>query len=284
MNCLIAKIKTGKKNNATYKKIISDKQVCLIPNNLSNALDYSPQTLHEENEWYKIDNFSNKPYSIKLIKKEFSSVNYNLLDKKEIDLIDYICSIQGDKYCFQNIGRAILKPKRMIHLGDNYSFEEKSKNIIIKDFPDAIYDKTADTLYFQSISRVTSIFKGIEELYREATDEETARFLNQDFIRLGKGFDANKVKTRNRQRIAIATDTLSNLKKKERNEIFKYIASYCPELNPDKDEQFTISSDEDLTYLLYGVDQRFYTTGIGLERRIADSYIKMAEKKKKTNK
>ena len=75
MNCLIAKIKTGKKNNVTYKKIISDKQVYLIPNNLSNALDYSPQTLHEENEWYKIDNFSNKPYSIKLIKKEFSSVN-----------------------------------------------------------------------------------------------------------------------------------------------------------------------------------------------------------------
>ena len=134
--------------------------------------------------------------------------------------------------------------------------------------------KSKDILYFQKLSKITSIFKGIDVLYREATDEETRNFLNEDFIKIDNGFSVDKVKTRNRQRIALAIDTLKILKKKERKVLIKYIREYCPDLNQDNTDSFTISSDENLKYLLYGIEQRFYTTEVRSEKRIANSIIR----------
>jgi hypothetical protein len=41
--------------------------------------------------------------------------------------------------------------------------------IVINNFVDAIYKKEEDTLYFRKLTLITSIFKGIDTLYREAT-------------------------------------------------------------------------------------------------------------------
>ena len=274
MNCLIVKIKTGSKLTVTYRKLLSDVVIYSMPADLTNALEYSPDTLHEDNEWYKISGFSEKSFCLQLLKGSFSSVNYDNLGTNEIDIIDFLCSYQDDIFFFQNISRASLKPKKVVILGDNYSYDENSKSININDYADAIYMKSKDILYFQKLSKITSIFKGIDVLYREATDEETRNFLNEDFIKIDNGFSVDKVKTRNRQRIALAIDTLKILKKKERKVLIKYIREYCPNLNQDNTDSFTISSDENLKYLLYGIEQRFYTTEVRSEKRIANSIIR----------
>ena len=65
---------------------------------------------------------------------------------------------------------------------------ENDPIIVIKSYPDAIYDKSSDSLYFKKLQSITSIFIGITDLYKEATQEDTEEFLNKDFISLKSRF------------------------------------------------------------------------------------------------
>jgi hypothetical protein len=117
-----------------------------------------------------------------------------------------------------------------------------------------------------------NIFKGIDALYREATQNETETFLANDFIQLNNGYSVENVKTANRKRIAMAMDTLSKFTPTEKNGIFKYIKGYCKNLKFDKKtSSFTIECEDDLKHLLYGIEQRYYTTKLGAEKRLANS-------------
>jgi hypothetical protein len=58
----------------------------------------------------------------------------------------------------------------------------------------------------------------------------------------------------------------------QKQDIFTYIREYCEDLIFDEnDENFTISGEEELKKLLYGIEQRYYTTRQGGERRLANS-------------
>lgn len=54
--------------------------------------------------------------------------------------------------------------------------------------------------------------------------------------------------------------------------IFSYIGEYCPSLKTP-DNKFAVNSEDELKLLLYGIEQRFYTTLVGGERRLANSVI-----------
>ena len=149
---------------------------------------------------------------------------------------------------------------------------ENDPIIVIKSYPDAIYDKSSDSLYFKKLQSITSIFIGITDLYKEATQEDTEEFLNKDFISLKADFDASKVKTANRKRIAMAMDTLSKFNSEEKDQIFEYIKEYCDDISSETTEKvFEIESEDNLKNLLYGIEQRFYTTPLGNEKRLANS-------------
>jgi len=271
MKCLIAKIK-NRSRKITYRKIISDKTIYNKPNNLKAAVAYNPATLLDEDTWYKIENFSTMEYCQEIMKSEFSSVDYDRLDKREIEIIDYLCSYQEGIFYFQNISKSNLQPKNWIHMGDDYEYVEGGKVININKNADAIYVQESDVLYFTNLSKITGIFKGISELYREATDEETASFLNNSFIELANDFSASNVKTANRKRIALAVDVLSKFNSNEKKKVFKYINEYCPNLK-SQNGSFSIGSEEELKQLLWGIEQRYYTTPVGKEKRLANSII-----------
>jgi hypothetical protein len=146
--------------------------------------------------------------------------------------------------------------------------------IIINQFPDAIYVKGEDKLYFNKLSSITSIFNGIYDLFKEATQEETQLFLANEFIKLECDFSVNQVKTANRKRIAMAQETLKKYNPKDKIKIFNYIREYCNDLEFDENEEtFSIANEDDLKKLLYGIEQRYYTTSIGNEKRLANSII-----------
>lgn len=134
--------------------------------------------------------------------------------------------------------------------------------------------KSKDLLYFKKLSAITNIFKGIDVLYREATQEETANFLSANFIALKEDYDATKVKQSNRKRIAMAIDSMGKLNEEEKEVVFDTIQQYCPKL-VGSDGKINIGNEEELKLLLYGIDQRFYTTATGNEKRIANSVIKL---------
>ena len=70
----------------------------------------------------------------------------------------------------------------------------------------------------------------------------------------------------------MAMATLAIFSQAQKQTIFNYIKEYCEDLNFDEtDKNFTISNDEDLKKLLYGIEQRYYTTLLGGEKRLANS-------------
>lgn len=272
MNHLIAKIRT-RSNSSKYRKIFSGCSIFMTPDNLTSHIRYSPDHNLDTDSWFGITNFSNESYCIPILKDTFNSAEYDTLEKIDVDKLDYIISYQNNnEYHFQRVSRAQLVSKKFLHFGDGFRFEENSKVITINQYADAIYHKNNDIMYFKDLSSISTIFKGIDELYREATEEETHDFLNSEFIHLADDFDSKGVKKANRHRIAMAIDTLSNYEDEEKKVVLRYIKEYCPELKLNEDS-FIINSDQSLKKLLYGIEQRYFTTPVKGEKRLANSII-----------
>jgi hypothetical protein len=66
-------------------------------------------------------------------------------------------------------------------------------------------------------------------------------------------------------------DTLNGFNVQQKGDIFNYIQDYCAV--PFNNNQFEIETEDDLKLVLYGIEQRFYITPLGNEKRIANSII-----------
>lgn len=271
MNHLLAKTKG---RNWDFYKIISNIEIFELPQDLSNTIQYQADHNLDEDSWFAIDEFSDKEYCIEFLTKRFISTDYNQIESQDYTNIDYLCSYQTGVYYFQKISSRQLIKKKYFTLSDEPTLYEDQPIIIIDTFADAIYVKSEDILYFKNLSSITSIFRGIDVLYREATQEETQEFLENDFINLDNDFSVENVKKANRKRIAMAMETLQTFSGRQKKQIFRYIREYCEDLVFDENnENFSIGSEEDLKKLLYGIEQRYYTTKIGNEKRLANSII-----------
>lgn len=275
MNYLIAK---KKRTNNTYFLILSqEEKIYELPLDLTNVKDYDTNYKLEGDEWFGITNFKASNYSISLLEEDFNSAEYHQIGRNQYNLVKFFCAYQDeDDYCFQKFVFSNIINKKWISLSGEPEIKVNQPILIIKTIPDAIYKKSTDTLYFKNLSDAKSFFPEIIELYREATDEETETFLNSEFITLNDGFDKSKVNTANRKRIAMVIETLANLQDAEKIQIHNYIREYCPDLEfSEESSQFKISNEENLKQLIFGIEQRFYTTKVGNEKRLANSISKL---------
>lgn len=273
MDNICVKLKQREKDK--YRKLLSINDSLYAPFTISADMvsTYTPGALLEDGEWFCIHEMSQKEFCIDILKADYSSVDFRTLDRGDFTKIDFLFIVTENHIVFQNVSRAKLLSKRCIFvLGEGYQYQDDCSEIVINDIPDAIYDKANDALYFRRLESITSIFRGIDQLYREATDEETTQFLNNEFINLKDGYSTASVKTANRKRIALAMKTLNALNDNDRKNIFAYIGDYCPELQVSEDS-FEVGTEEDMKKLLFGIEQRFYTTPVGGEKRIANSVI-----------
>ena len=273
MAVLCAKLRLREKNK--YRKIMTTDATIYYDNDIhiTSATPYNPGATLEEGEWFFIKNASRQEYKNDLIADDYSTIDFNSLMRDEFEKIDFIFVEINNLICFQNITKTkLLSKKCILCLGENFTYQNERKEIVINSIPDAIYDKNSDILYFRRLEAVTGIFNGIDLLFREATDQETVQFLLSSFIQLKNDYDASKVKTANRKRIALAQKTLNSLDEQSRNNIFVYIGEYCPDLKAS-DTSFEVGTEDELKMLLYGIEQRFYTTIVGGEKRIANSVV-----------
>lgn len=276
MNQVCAKIRL-RGMNQKYRKVLStNEDVYTIPaDSLKSAIPYAPQTLVDDGEWFVLAQFSESPFANDLIKEQFDSADFDMLESRFFEKIDYVLVMMQKAICFQNVSKSsLIHKKGIIHTGEKFEYEPKSARITINEIPDAIYIREGDCLYFQKLSAITRIFKGIDQLYREATESEVNDFLASPFISLKNEFNSACVKTANRKRIALASDTLKNFSESDKEKVFKYIGDYCPNLK-SSENSFEIENEEELKFLLFGIEQRFYTTPVGSEKRIANSVISM---------
>ena len=274
MNQVYVKIRLRGKANKYRKLLSTDENLYCLPDKLiESSCPYTPGATLETGEWFKISEFSEKDFSIEITQKDYETVDYDSLQKAEYSQVDYLFAKIDDNLFFQNISKSkLVKKKGILGFGEGYRYERETAIFFINEYPDAIYIPAEDALYFQRLEPIASIFGGISELYREATEHEVEEFLQNDFIDLTDGFESSKVKVANRKRIAMAMDTLSKMHDDDKKQIFTYICDYCPEI-VTTEQKFKVGSEENLKMVLFGIEQRFYTTLVGGEKRIANSVV-----------
>lgn len=272
MNYLLARIRDRRSG---MRLVLSNQAIYESPEGLDSAAPYAPDDSLDEGEWFYLENFSQREYCPDFLKEPINGAAYATMADSESDIMSFLCSVQDDGLIyFQRVTKTqLLRQKRLV-LGEAYRFEESSKEIIIKSSPDAVYRASDNRLFFQKLSAITAIFNGIDEIYREATKQETNSFLASDFIVLSESFNGSCVKQPNRKRIALAQEALNSFDDAQKKAVLQSIRNYYPSIIND-DDSFKIESDKDLTYLLYGVLQRYYTTADGQEKRIASSVRKL---------
>lgn len=277
MDYVLAKVKGPRKK--PFFKLLSDQRLFdTVIVNLSDCISYNPDHNLDEDSWFKLEQFSQKAYCIDFLKNDFDSKDYDDLQKTQFNKIAYIFSVQGDDFYFQKISPSFFVRRKTLVFGEVAKVEEGVDRLVINTQPDAVYFKASDTLIFRNLATISSIFDGIDELYKEATNAEVAQFLNEPFIELTGEYNADKVSKPNRKRISLAMTTLEGMSDQVKTEVHSYIENYCEKkLKFNKqDSKFEISTDDELKLLLYGIEQRFYTTPFGHEKRLANSVVSLA--------
>lgn len=277
MNYLLARVKDRKEK---YRKVITmDSSFYECPENLSNNHEYTPSYKLENDEWYSISDFSKKEFCNEFINNELDTTAYKVLDKAELCDVIYLCALQDDICYFQRVFKhSVLEKKRAISLGDEITVKKNLKQIVLSDIADAMYIINDDKLYFRKLETIAPRFRGIDSLYREATNDEISEFLEEPFIQVGEEYSVEKVGKANRQRIAMVIENFNHLEQEQKSEIFQYINRHYPQLEFDG-TVFTIRGEDDMKYLLYGLEQRYYTTPATNEKRIANSVRIIPENK-----
>jgi len=59
--------------------------------------------------------------------------------------------------------------------------------------------------------------------------------------------------------------------------VLEYTNTYYPELKYKKGK-FSVSTEDDMKYLLWGIEQRYYTTPVTKEQRVANSTTTLRQK------
>lgn len=277
------------KTKDNYKKLFEDDET-LYPEIKDlkaiedNSFVFDNRTNLGDYEWFRLENFSTKKFATKEIKEKTTSIDYDQATQADAAGIEYIFELSDKTLFFQKVTRnAFIKKRSFITLGERFEKKENVSLFQINTYPDAIYDRTKDILYFRRLFSITKIFNGINEIYREATDKEVQTFLSEKAFVLTNGFSAEKVKIPNRKKIALVQDTFSKMSEQEQKEMFDYIKEYYSNFKLN-DGKAQISNEEDLKNILYGLEERFYTTLITKEKRIANSITSAEVKGSQTRK
>lgn len=238
-----------------------------------NCVAYNPDHNLDDEVWFRIDDFSQQEYCLPVLKLDIDSKDFHSLKKPQFSLISYIMAMQGDDFYFQKVTPSQIIRRKTISFGDAVVVENNESRLVVNEYPDAVYFKDSDRLIFKNLATISSIFKGIDVLFKEATEDEVVDFLSESFISLSEDYGVNEVSKPNRKRVALAMETLATLSAAERVDMLLYINDYCLAKVGFNEQAgtFSINNDDELKLLLYGIEQRFYTTPFGHEKRLANS-------------
>lgn len=264
---LIAKICSAEFKNVLNQtnQIVDDFDYVSI-----QPIDYTGSHKLEDDEWFRIQNFSDQEYFIDECSNDHSTASLTQIANNEYTEISCIGILQGNQKHFQRITPSLFVNRKtwLDHHGEPKIVEQR-RQIEIRKESDAIYVADSDTLFFKSIGKIKLIFPGIQDLYRDATQGEIDEFMGYDFIDSTQ-LTASTVGIMNRKRIADIGTKYKNLPPAKKNQLIAYAKEKAGiDLEGDA---FKITSDNDLKNLLYAMDQRYYTADIYGEERIATAF------------
>lgn len=258
------------KNKSEYKNVLEQEDNIVENIDLTNVelIDFTTGYKLDENQWFKITDFSSQDYYVEVCNASFSTASLLQIANNEYESIKEIVILQDEQIHFQRVTPSYYIYKRkVLDCSGSPKVVEYRKQIEIKEESDAIYLLNTDTLLFKDISKIKPIFKGIEILHREAMQEEVDEFMEHEFI--SSLVEPERVGLQNRKRIADIGEKYAGLSTEKRQQLITYARENSGiEIEEGK---FQIKNDNDLKNLLYAMDQRYYYADIYDENRIANS-------------
>lgn len=271
----LAKVKR-KRINSGLQKLLSDSKLFEdFDISKFGIFDYNPETLLEEDHFYRLEKFSNFGFYPDWLKKPVDSKDYFDIEKKDYQEISYIVEIDDDNiFVFQSLNKSTyLKCRKFFELGEEITIEDKKTILVIKDIPDAYYDRSTDSLFFRNLIYLEKMFPGASSLYKEATNDQVKDFLTSGIFTLKNNFTSENVSVLNRKKIALCLSTFSKLNHAQKTLISKSVQSHKPSLYDSVSNSYVVDSDESLKLVLYALQERFFTTIATNKKTIANSVI-----------
>ena len=280
MNSIYAKLnKKSSLSSEPYRKILNiDDPVYedVLGNDGFEFEEFIPTRIPEDNLWFYIENFSNTNYADKLIKDNLESSELDNLKKDDYKNVELLIVKSDDLLSYQRMTPSkLIAKKGLFYFGDAFNFYPEVTTLQLNSYPDAIYSKAEDRLYFRNFDSTSNIFANIYELYEEATDEDVQTFLNNKFITCIDGFNFKLVKKRNRKKLTQVIKKLNEFSSKQIDGLLDYLEPYCQEIYVKK-HLFRISSDNEFGTLLNGFCENYYTKPISNEKTLAHSTSKIS--------
>ena len=231
-----------------------------------NIIKFDPEAQLEHEDWFYIEiDDIHMPMVKEYGDKFLSTVSLNDVTEEEFTKIDLIFrKVENDGLVFQKI----TKSKRMVDKSilkwiPNIGKPERTiieNGIELKFAIDAYFDGN-DRLYFKNFRTIRSLFKGIDDYYRIASQAEVDEFKQFNLVSFVSDFE---IKTNNLKMLAVLKDygiDLNDIGVK-RTLLRSYSQYPNQEFELDENQNFIIDSNRKLTCLLKLALGRLYTNPI----------------------
>ena len=231
-----------------------------------NIIKFDPEAQLEHEDWFYIEIDDIHMSMVKEYGEKFlSTVSLNDVTEEEFTKIDLIFrKVENDGLVFQKI----TKSKRMVDKSilkwiPNIGKPERTiieNGIELKSAIDAYFDGN-DRLYFKNFRTIRSLFKGIDDYYRIASQAEVDEFKQFNLVSFVSDFE---IKTNNLKMLAVLKDYGIDLNDIGVKKTLLRSYSQYPnqEFELDGNQNFIIDSNRKLTCLLKLALGRLYTNPI----------------------
>ena len=253
----------------TYRKLDNSDDISeLVAPKLEpeNCIEFDPELILEAEDWFYIEIDDEHISMVKEYEDKFSNTaGLNDVTEEEFSKIGLIFrKVENNGLVFQKITQS----KRMVDksiLKWKYNSRRAERTIIengieLKSENDAYFDGI-DKLYFKNFRTIRSLFKGIDDYYRIASQVEVDEFKEFNLVSFVSDF---KIKTNNLKMLAVLKDydiDLDDIAVK--NTLLRTYSQYpSQEFELDDNQNFIIDSNRKLTCLLKLALGRLYTNPI----------------------
>ena len=250
-----------------YRKLENSKDISeLVTPEIDpeNSREFDPEIKLEHDEWFYVEIDDSHMSMVKEYEDKFlNTVGLNDVNEAEFSKIDLIFrKVENDGLVFQKITQSKrLVDKSILKLRHRRAERTIIENgIELKSENDAYFDGN-DKLYFKNFRTIRSLFKGIDDYYRIASQAEVDEFKEFYLVRFVKEF---KIKTNNLKMLAVLKDYGIDLNDIAVKSTLLRTYSQYPnqEFELDDNQNFIIDSNRKLTCLLKLALGRLYTNPI----------------------
>ena len=245
-----------------------------------NSREFDPEIKLEHDEWFYVEIDNAHMSMVKEYEDKFlNTAGLNDVNEEEFSKIDLMFrKVENDGLVFQKItqskrlvDRSILKWRYRSGRAERTIIE---KGIELKSENDAYFDGN-NKLYFRSFRTIRSLFKGIDDYYRIASQAEVDELKRIDLV----SFSDFEIKSNNLKMVAILKDDEIDLSKT--SIISTLLTSY--EQYPEQDfkvseGKFSIDTNKRLTSFLKLALGRLYTNPITSHQMEASSARRLRKK------